>query len=128
MKQRGSAMVGTMITIVLILVLVVVFMKGGCGGNLLSANGGSSRPDGRGKTIPGLVKADAQDDVCRENLNQIRQMIQVKEADADDKPPASIAELGMPDSTTHCPIGHEAYIYDPQTGNVKCPHPGHAKY
>lgn len=125
--RRGSALVGTLITIAIILVLVVVFMRGGCG-SMLSAGGSSPRADGKGITVPGLVKAEAQDDVCREQLAQIRQMIQVREADADDKPPASLSCLNLPDSMLHCPIGHEAYLYDPATGTVKCPHPGHGKY
>ncbi|HLK15660.1 MAG TPA: hypothetical protein VKT78_12725 [Fimbriimonadaceae bacterium] len=124
--KRGSAMIGTLITVAIILILLVVFMKGGCGSIMMQ--GGSPRADGKGTTVPGLVKAEAQDDVCRENLSQIRQMIQVREADADDKPPASLSEINAPDSLLHCPIGHEAYIYDPQTGTVKCPHPGHGKY
>ena len=125
--RRGSAMVGTLITIAIILVLVVVFMKPSCG-SALSQGGGSPRPDGKGVTTLGLVKAEAQDDVCRENLSQIRQMIQIKQADADDKPPASLSELNAPESVLQCPIGHEAYVYDPRTGTVKCPHPGHGKY
>jgi hypothetical protein len=102
-------------------------MKGGCG-SILSAGGSSPRADGKGVTIPGLVKAEAQDDVCRQQLAQIRSSIQIKEADADDKPPESLANLRLPDNMLHCPIGHEAYLYDPQTGTVKCPHPGHGKY
>lgn len=125
--KRGSAMLGTLITVAIICVLMVVFMKGGCGSSLMSANG-SPRADGKGKTIVGLVKADAQDDVCRSNLGQIRQMLQVAEIDNDDKPPASLSDIHAPDSLLHCPIGGEAYIYDPETGKVKCPHPGHAKY
>ncbi|MHB8637476.1 MAG: hypothetical protein ACYC96_13490 [Fimbriimonadaceae bacterium] len=125
--RRGSALIGTLITVAIILVLVVVFMKGGCG-SMLSQGGGSPRADGKGKTIPGLVKADAQDDVCREQLAQVRQMIQIKESDSDDKPPESLTELNMPATMLRCPIGHEAYVYDPKTGAVKCPHPGHGKF
>ena len=116
-------MLGTLITVAIICILLVVFMKGGCGNDL-----SSTRADGKGKTIVGLVKADAQDDVCRENLKQVREMISMAETDNDDKPPASLTDVKIPDSMLHCPIGHEAYIYDPATGTVKCPHPGHSKY
>ncbi len=121
--KRGSAMLGTLITVAIICILLVVFMKGGCGSNL-----SSTRADGKGKTIVGLVKADAQDDVCRSNLAQVRQMIQAAEIDNDDKPPASLSDVKVPESMLHCPIGNEAYEYDPATGTVKCPHPGHHKY
>ena len=125
--RRGSAMVGTLITIAIILVLLVVFMKGGCG-SILSQGGSSPRADGKGTTVPGLVKAQAQDDVCREQLQQVRGLIQIRESDADDKPPESLSELNAPDAVLHCPIGHEAYLYDKRTGIVKCPHPGHGKF
>ena len=126
MKQRGSAMVGTMVTLAIICVLLVVFMKGGCG-SMLSASD-SKRADGKGVTIMGAAEARARDEVCKTNLAQVRQMLMIAESDNDDKPPASLADLHAPDSTLHCPIGHEAYVYDPATGKVKCPHPGHGKY
>ena len=129
MNRRGSAMVGTLVTVAIICVLLVVFMKGGCGSSMLGANkGGSPRADGKGTTIPGLVRADAQDDVCRSDLSQLRQLIEIYKTNNDDKPPASLKELNQPDSLTHDPIGNEAYLYNPETGEVKCPHPGHGKY
>ena len=129
MKRNGSAMVGTLITVAIICVLLVVFMKGGCGSSMLGASkGGSPRADGKGTTIPGLVRADAQDDVCRSNIAQVRQLIDIYKMNNDDKPPESLKELKVADSLTHDPIGGEAYLYNPETGVVKCPHPGHSKY
>jgi hypothetical protein len=123
--KRGSAMLGTLVTVAIICVLLVVFMKGGCG-SMLSAQ--SPRADGKGKTIPGLVKAKAQDDVCLSQLGQVRSFIMMAESDNDDKPPTSLSEAHVPDSLIHCPIGGETYLYDPATGKVKCPHPGHGKF
>jgi prepilin-type N-terminal cleavage/methylation domain-containing protein len=71
----------------------------------------------------------ARDTVCRSNLSQIRASIQaMSAADPDGKAPASLAELGLPDSMLRCPTGNEPYRYDPAAGRVQCPHPGHEGY
>jgi hypothetical protein len=126
--RSGSAMVGTLITVAIILVLVVVFMRGGCGGANLMSPGKSPRADGKGTTTLGLAEARARDEVCRSNLSQVRQSLQVAEASDSEGHPASLQDLHLPDQSLHCPIGHEAYTYDPQTGQVHCPHPGHEGY
>jgi len=98
------------------------------------AGGGNStapppRADHLGQTVPGRVRYDAIDTVCRNNLEQIRQFITLaRNSSDDDKPPASLDDARVPMSMRTCPVGHEAYIYDPATGNVHCPHPGHEGY
>jgi hypothetical protein len=42
--------------------------------------------------------------------------------------PASLQELKLPAEMLVDPIGKEPYTYDPETGVVKCEHPGHKKY
>lgn len=126
MKQRGNTLVATLVVVAIILVLVVVFMKPNIGG--LTAPTTPPRKDNKGKTTLGLAKADAQDEVCKANLGQVRQSIQVAEASDSDAHPASLDELRLPASVTHCPIGNEAYTYDSASGTVHCPHPGHEKY
>lgn len=82
------------------------------------------RPDGlRGPVV------QAQDTVCRSNLNQLRASLQAYSAsDPDGRPPRDLSELGMPDEVRKCPTGGEPYQYDPATGRVRCPHPGHEGY
>jgi len=73
--------------------------------------------------------AEAQLTVCTENLRQIRMAIDMqKNGDADGKAPASLAELKFPRESLICPDGKEPYVYDAETGQVRCVHPGHEKF
>ncbi|HTQ09499.1 MAG TPA: hypothetical protein VMI31_05450 [Fimbriimonadaceae bacterium] len=125
--KRGNSLIGLLVTVAIVAVLVVVLMRGQ---SFLSAPGtGSPRKDGKGTTIPGLVKADALDDVCREHLRDLRMAIQLAEqSDGDDKPPATLEDTHQGADFYKCPVGGEPYQYDPATGTVKCVHPGHEKY
>lgn len=121
--RRGQTLVATLIVLVIIAMLAVVMMNGSLGGGV------SHRADGHGTTIPGAVQYAARDDVCRSNLGQVRAAIEIAKTNDDDKPPASLDELRIGKSFEACPIKpNEPYDYDPQTGIVKCVHPGHEKY
>lgn len=125
-NSRGFTLVSTLITIAIIAILAGVFMYG----SSVFQKGGpkSSREDGLGTTIPGAAKLTAEDTVCRSNLDQVRQSVLVAQSAGEDQHPASINDLKLPKESLICPIGHEAYQYDPSTGQVHCPHPGHEKY
>jgi type II secretory pathway pseudopilin PulG len=126
MKNQAFTMVSTLVTIVLICMLSVAFFYGG--GMFQKGGPKSSRADGLGRTIPGAAEEAARDTVCRSNLTQVRESIMVTQTNGEDTHPESLAELHLPAEVLKCPIGHEAYIYDPATGQVHCPHPGHEKY
>ena len=134
MKQRGNTLAATLVVIVILMMLVVVFFFGGFGrqGGTTSVPANAqpgARKDGLGITVPGKVRYEAKDDVCRSNLDQVRQFIMLRmNSGEDDKPPATIDDIGAPKSVLNCPIGHEVYVYDPTSGKVHCPHPGHEKY
>src|SRR5579862_1388271 len=111
--KRGNSLIGLLAVVAILAILAVVFMRGN---NVFSAPGtGSPRPDGKGTTIPGLIKADAQDDVCRSQLRDLRMAIQVAEMNNDDKPPATLQETKQGAEFYKCPVGGEPYQYDPQT-------------
>jgi hypothetical protein len=124
MRQKGQTLVATLIVIAIMGILAVAMLKPW-------AVGGTSKParaDGKGNTVPGLVKLKAEDEVCRSNLGQVRLMIQTQMG-GEDTPPTSLTELrGLPKEFLYCPIGKEPYAYDPTTGTVRCVHPGHEKY
>lgn len=122
--RRGNTLIGMLVVVAIIAIMAVAFL--GSRGNSLSV-GESQRADGKGRTVLGAAKAAAQDDVCRSNLQQIRASIQIQTT-TDDEKPASLDALPGMKSVSSCPIGHEPYVYDPATGTVKCPHPGHGKY
>ncbi len=121
-KRSGQTLVATLIVIVIMAMLAVVLMNGSLG------PGKSARKDGLGTTIPGAAKLAARDDQCRSNLGQLRSAIMIARSNADDEPPASLDETRIGKDFYQCPIGKEAYVYDPKTGEVHCPHPGHEKY
>jgi len=104
--------------------LSVVFMYGS--GIFQKGGPKSSRADGKGITVPGAAEAAARDTVCQSNLQQIR-MSMMANAGGDDTHPASLADLHLPAEVLKCSFG-DMYVYDPGTGTVHCPHPGHEKY
>jgi hypothetical protein len=119
-RERGNALVSVLAAAAIIMVLVAISMYGG-----LSPKK-STRADGLGKTVQGNAMAEAKDIKCQNNLSQIRQSIQMSMT-TEDTPPAKLEDVRFPASMYKCPIGGEAYEYDPSTGTVKCPHPGHEK-
>ena len=123
--RRGQTLVGLLIVIAIMAILAVAVMRPW-------AVGGTAKParaDGKGTTVPGLVKLKAEDTVCRSNLEQVRLAIQVATSSGEDTFPASLGELrGLPKDFLVCPLGKEPYAYDPATGTVRCVHPGHEKY
>ncbi len=109
----------------IILVLVIVLFKGTAlfGGKPLPP-----RKDHLGTTVLGQARYAAKDDVCRSNLGQLRQAIQVYETTNEDHPPTQMSDTKIGSEFYECPIGHEKYQYDPNTGQVHCVHPGHENY
>jgi hypothetical protein len=126
--RRGNTLIATMVTLVIILLLASAFMFGS---GMLRKPGEapvSSRPDGKGTTVPGAVKAAAQDAVTRERLGQVRQAIELWKTNNDDQLPASLDELKLPKELLIDGVGNEPFQYDPATGIVTSPHRGHEKY
>jgi prepilin-type N-terminal cleavage/methylation domain-containing protein len=112
----------------LIELLVVAALLVALGGGLAYFYlGGKSGKPGERRVTP-LSKA--HDTECLSNIRSVRQSIAAAHAgDADEKYPASLAELReLPRELRACPVGKEPYVYDPSTGEVHCPHPGHENY
>jgi len=127
-KTRGFTIVSTLITITIMLVLAVALMKGS---GMFAGPGEkvSARKDGKGTTTMGAAMYAAKDDVCRSNLGQVRQSLMVLQSSSgEDSYPQDIHETKLPSDFYKCPVGHEDYEYDPSTGKVRCPHPGHENY
>lgn len=119
-KQSGQTLVASLIVIAIIAILAVVMLKGSFG------EGKSSRPDGRGTTIPGAVMAKAEDTECKQYLSQVRMSLQMSHT-SDDAYPETIEGTNLGSTFYECPLGGEKYNYDSHAGKVSCPHPGHEK-
>ncbi|MEI6521256.1 MAG: hypothetical protein WCO98_14660 [bacterium] len=81
------------------------------------------------QSIPGRAVQKAISEKCKENLRQIRMSIFADKDSNGGTYPATLGDAVKGGGyETSCPIGHEQYTYDPETGKVKCPHPGHEDY
>lgn len=119
-------MVGLLVAVLIIGIAVAVYFTGGFG--MFGETTLPARPDGQGKTTVGRAAIRAKDEVCRSNLRQVRMAIQIQQTT--DGLPASLSDLpGLSPEFLHCVIEpKEAYVYDPATGKVTCPHPGHENF
>jgi hypothetical protein len=124
-SRRGQTLVATVIVVAIMALLAVVLMRGS---GAFSSDAKSPRADGKGTTVPGLVKYAAKDEVCKSNLSQVRQAIILNATMNEDQPPQVLNELRLPSEFYTCPVGDEPYAYDPTAGLVRCPHPGHERY
>lgn len=71
----------------------------------------------------------ANDTVCLTNMMSVRQSIAVARTANEGPLPATLAEMpGLSADLRKCPVGGEPYEYDPRSGAVRCPHPGHQAY
>lgn len=121
MKKRGSSLFSILAAVVIIMIATVFLMNGGMGG------GKSSRADGKGTTTMGAAKYRAKDQVCQSDMGQLRQGIMLFQT-SNDAFPETLEETKLGATFYQCPVGKERYKYDPQTGQVSCPHPGHERY
>lgn len=124
--QSGQSLAASLVVILIIAILAVVMMKG----SGAFGGGKSTRADGRGTTVPGMVKAKAEDTVCRNYLGQLRMSLGIAKMDNDDQWPATLKDTRLGETFYTCPMGKGIYPYnyDSATGEVRCAYPGHEKY
>ncbi|MBS1707400.1 MAG: hypothetical protein JSS65_01620 [Armatimonadetes bacterium] len=125
MKTSGRGLVGVIVSAAVALVLVFVFVNGS---GVFGGKQAPERADKQGKTVIGKTMLAAKDSVCIQQIAEVRQMIQVATDPVEEKRPANLTEAHVTGALSKCPIGHEDYVYDPETGEVHCQHPGHEKY
>jgi hypothetical protein len=119
-------LVGILVSIAILGVLMTVWLYYGTGG--ASSGSGASNPAAPPPASRvGEVRQAAESVECRNNLSQIRAAIQMRTT-TDETFPSSLNELGLPASMLVCPVSQQPYQYDPATGQVRCPTPGHMRY
>jgi len=112
----------------LVEILVVVVLLVAIGGALTYFYLGRGSGNKPGDVVHTPI-SQANSTVCVSNLHQLRQAIDMaKMSDPDGKYPASLDQLHLPAEMLSCPVGHEPYQYNPNTGEVHCIHPGHQNF
>ena len=117
-KRRGFVLVEIIIVVVLLALLA--------GGYFALRGRGASKPEprfpGEATTLPGRAIQKGHSVECMNNLSQLRQMIQMVVIDTGTYPSQLDPSWGVP---LQCAVSGYAYQYDPSTGRVHCPTPGH---
>jgi hypothetical protein len=120
--RRAFSLVEIMVVVVILMIVAAVLLPRYLRGGNTTA----------GKAIQGpqtpIQRAHEVD--CLNFRNQIRQAWQMAAGAGGEEgeKPRSLADLkryGISDEMTRCPVGHEPYLFNPETGEVKCQHPGH---
>jgi hypothetical protein len=114
-------MVGVLVAVAILALLLMVWLYYGTSGK----SGGA--PGAPPVSRVGETKQAARGVECRNNLNQIRAAIQMRQG-SEESLPASLQELGLSASMLACPESGQPYQYDPTSGTVRCPTPEHRSY
>ncbi|MCS7065683.1 MAG: hypothetical protein NZL85_05340 [Fimbriimonadales bacterium] len=114
-------LVSVLAAVAIVAILVVVWLYYGTGGQ--SGNVPGAPPVSRVTE----TKQAARGVECRNNLSQIRAALQMRQG-SEESLPATLKELGLPDSMLVCPESGQPYQYDLNAGTVKCPTPGHGSF
>ena len=123
--RNGGSLIGSLVGLLVLIGAAAFYFSGGFG----KKDPENARPDGKGSTVIGRAMLKADDTACKEQVSQVRQLIYASTDHVSDTYPTSLdAVSGLPNGYDICPIGEEQYDYDPSTGEVSCPHPGHEEY
>jgi prepilin-type N-terminal cleavage/methylation domain-containing protein len=114
--RRAFSLVEMLVVIAVIGVLAAVILPRYIGGRTKDGKAASPMARARGTE-------------CIANIRSVRQGIEAARiGEAEEKFPASLTELKLPSSVLNCAEGKVAYVYDPQTGVVRCPFTGHESH
>jgi hypothetical protein len=121
-SRRGQWAIIEIVVVVAIIVVAAYFILPSY---LSGAGKGKNGPD---RVHTPIGQAESVD--CRNNLNQIRNAIEMEKTSGEEgRVPASLADLGPSMSAvTKCAISGKEYTYDPSTARVSCITPGHEGY
>jgi len=117
--SKGFALVELLVVMVVLVGLAALYFG-------MRGKGEKAEPkfEGEAQTTLGKAVQKGESVECQSNLRQLRLMIQM-EAMEGSNPAQLNASWGVP---LRCPVSGYEYRYDPQTGRVWCPTPGHENY
>jgi prepilin-type N-terminal cleavage/methylation domain-containing protein len=121
MSRRAFSLVEILVVVVILVILMALFLPRYLGRGL--------KADGPGKNPETPIQRGHSVE-CINNLSQLRQALKVAEIDEAENRPATLNDLGrgFPASMLKCPVGGQAYAYDPAAGRVGCVQPGHERH
>lgn len=112
-RRSGLALIELLVAIIIIVILAAAFY-------------GLWGRKGKGeKSLPAQAKDKASGVECQNMVRQVRMSIDM-DMQTNDTPPATIPSDVA--GYAKCPVSGQAYVYDPQTGQVGCPTEGHGQY
>lgn len=120
-----------LIALVVICILLLIFLPRYLGGKSSKGEEAALRELGikKPQTSAGAIEL-GKDVECMNNLKQIRSAITMFQS-SEDQLPSSLRDFVpsyFSESFIKCPVGGEPYLYNPASGTVRCPHPGHEKF
>jgi prepilin-type N-terminal cleavage/methylation domain-containing protein len=113
-NRPGFSLVEILVTLVIIGVLAAVLLPRYLQGSKTTEERTGASPMQQARSVD-----------CANNLSQIRMAYTMATAADEENKPRSLADLRLPDSIVNCPVGKVPYQFDPNTGQVRCPYPGH---
>ena len=117
-RRRGFILIELLVVVIIIAVLAGLYF------GVIRKRGESYGALTTAQTSPGVAIEKAHGIECANNLNQQRQLVQMKVAE-DGQFPVAIDNSTISDL---CPVSNQQYNYDPQSGQVWCITPGHEKF
>ncbi len=117
--SKGFALVELLVVMVVLVGLAALYFG-------MRGKGEKAEPkfEGEAQTTLGKAVQKGESVECQNDLRQLRLMIQM-EAMEGSNPAQLNASWGV---SLHCPVSGYPYEYNPQTGQVWCPTPGHQDY
>lgn len=117
-EMRKGQTLAVLLIAILVIAIVVAFIYLG------QYAQSPHRSNRQTQTTYGAALQKAKEVECMNNLNQIRQAIQMFVAEHGTNPPNLQSVRFPPGLQPLCPVTKVPYTYDPTTGVVKCPqHP-----
>jgi hypothetical protein len=120
--ERGRRRGGWSLIELLLAVVILVALAAW----LLPRYLGSGKNSPVGSTVQAPIQR-AHGVECGNNLRQVRYAITMAQQ-SEERFPASLNDLRVGPTMLACPVSKQPYVYDPNSGQVRCSYPAHRSY